>query len=184
MQLGRLRPRASRPGRLSMPPATRRCTRASTHRRLPAPSPRSTRPRRRDSARAARRTRRVARRAPRGPGRCRRGPAAIHAGRAVAELIPERFSSPSRMRTRSEPHMPIRQPDSIGDLARLGDVEQLAAHLRHDRGPGLNATETPPACTASATRKSSSPGCDAACVTSVTLPTLTGGSRFREASPE
>jgi hypothetical protein len=54
--------------------------------------------------------------------------------------------------------MPIRQPDPIGTWLKVGDKPLDIAEAAMTVGPELNATETSPAWTASATRSSSSPG--------------------------
>jgi hypothetical protein len=49
------------------------------------------------------------------------------------------------MRTGSEPHIPIRQPDSIGTWLASAMSRSLSPGFASTVGPGLNATETSPA---------------------------------------
>jgi hypothetical protein len=62
------------------------------------------------------------------------------------------------MRTGSEPHIPILQPDSIGTWLASAMSSSLSPTFAITVGPGENTTETSPAWTASATRNSWSPG--------------------------
>jgi transposase/bacterioferritin-associated ferredoxin len=63
----------------------------------------------------------------------------------LAERTAEMLSPPSRTRTGSEPHIPMRHPDSMGTWLASAMSRSLSPTLASTVGPGSKVTETSPA---------------------------------------